>query len=102
MKFRRVRYRWLAVRVRRSEVVRHLIVLLLELADAFLGAGQLDGDGRVVAAGQLVALLLDELLLLLEHELERLEPLELDEALLLVLLLLLFVAWSTSAEDGVQ
>lgn len=68
-----------------AETVGHLVVLELQLLDSFLGVGQLDGAGRIVAARQLHALRLDELLLLLQHQLERVEPFQLDDALLLVL-----------------
>ena len=75
----------MTLRSGQSEPVGHLVVLLLEFADAFLGAGHLDGDGRIVSARQVAPLCLHELSFLLQHQLERVETLQLDDALLFVL-----------------
>lgn len=80
-----IQYQRLTFRGGQSEPVGHLVVLLLEFADALFGAGQLDGHGRVVSARQVAPLRLHKLGLLLQHQLERVETLQLDDALLFVL-----------------
>ena len=77
---------WLTLGGRKAQSIGHLIVLLLQFSDSFLGVGQFDGHRRVVAAAQIAAFGFHKLLLLFQHQLERVEPLQFHHALLFVLL----------------
>ena len=76
---------WLTFGGREAQTIGHLIVLLLQFADPFLSVGQFDGHRGVVAAAQIAALRLHELLLLFQHQFERVEPLQFHHTLLFIL-----------------